>query len=225
MSNLIEQLTIWISYSDGIWDNLQLTVYPFIGITTIFVSKNVQGRNEDETVSDLVNRFAKEFNSENLRRKVIQEFRRLRENDFSSAVWRKYIVYVAPENQLEHHFSCKKTSNEDSTILAQEENRMSKSELKQQLENLNKDSEIMKFFVENKCFVCLSSYKEITDDNLHIVIPTCGHPLCCQCADNILVSDKRECPRCRGNITADSFDLMKFNADLEVDSQDQKVFL
>ena len=83
----------------------------------------------------------------------------------------------------------------------------------------------MKFFVENKCSVCLSSYKEITDDNLHIVIPTCGHPLCCQCADNILVSEKKECPRCRGNITANSFDLMKFNADLELDSQDQKVFL
>ena len=83
----------------------------------------------------------------------------------------------------------------------------------------------MKFFEDNTCSVCLSSYKEILDDNLHIVIPTCGHPLCCECADNILRRKKKECPRCRGNITADSFNLMKFNADLEMVAQEQRGFL
>ena len=134
-------------------------------------------------------------------------------------------VYEAPIDQLEPHFSCKSPSNEDSTNPAQEENRVSYSELKQKLEHLNKDSEIVKFFLVNKCCVCLSSYKEILDDNLHIVIPTCGHPLCCQCADNILVSRKKECPRCREKFSADSFNLMKFNADLQMVSEDQRVFL
>ena len=83
----------------------------------------------------------------------------------------------------------------------------------------------MTFFEDNKCSVCLSRYKEVLDENNHIVIPACGHPLCCECADNILKSTKKECPRCRGNITADSFNLMKFNADLEMEIQDREVFL
>ena len=83
----------------------------------------------------------------------------------------------------------------------------------------------MKFFEENKCSVCLSSYNEILEGKLQIVIPSCGHPLCCECANNILMGTTKECPRCRGNITADSFNLMKFNTDLQMEAQDQRVFL
>ena len=64
----------------------------------------------------------------------------------------------------------------------------------------------MKFFENNKRSVCLSNYKEILDEDLHVVVPSCGHPLCCKYADNILVSDKKECPSCRGNFTDQSFD-------------------
>ena len=70
-----------------------------------------------------------------------------------------------------------------------------------------------------------SIFKEILDEDLHIVIPTCGHPLCCKCAEVILDSVKKECPYCRGRITAQSFNLMKFNADLEIDRENQIVFL
>ena len=83
----------------------------------------------------------------------------------------------------------------------------------------------MNFFEENQCSVCLSSYKEVLDENRHIVIPNCGHPLCCECADNILKSTKKECPRCRGNITCQPFKLMKFNADLKMETQNQTMFL
>ena len=83
----------------------------------------------------------------------------------------------------------------------------------------------MKFLEDNKCSVCLNNFKKIFDDNLHIVVPSCGHPLCCECADNILKSTKKECPRCRGNTTVDDFNLMKFNADLQMETRDQRVFL
>ena len=83
----------------------------------------------------------------------------------------------------------------------------------------------MKFFEENKCSVCLSSYKEVLDENLHIVVPSCGHPLCCGCADKILLERKKQCPRCKGNISAQSFNLMKFNADLDMITKDKTVFL
>ena len=222
MSNLIEDIMISRSSSNGSWTSLCIYVAIYNSDSKIFNSVNVLDRNEDEALTDLMANFARDFSSESLRRKIIQEFLQMRQNNLNIEIG---LIQLAPEDQLEPHFSCKKTSNNDYTEQTQEENKISHSELKQKLENLNKDSEIMKFFVENKCSVCLSSYKEILDDNLHIVIPTCGHPLCCQCADNILMSEKKECPRCRGNITADSFDLMKFNADLELDSQDQNVFL
>ena len=83
----------------------------------------------------------------------------------------------------------------------------------------------MKFFEDKKCSVCLSIYKEILDEDLRIVAPSCGHPLCCKCADNILASNKKECPSCRGNIIPQSFHLMKFNEDLTVETSDQKLFL
>ena len=74
----------------------------------------------------------------------------------------------------------------------------------------------MKSFELNQCSVCLSNYKEILDDNHHIVISSCGYPLCCDCADKISVSENKEYPRRRGNITAKAFKIMKFNADLQI---------
>ena len=155
-----------------------------------------------------------------------------------------------PEDQPESHLSCKKNANEYivprliSNIFtyiiqyiyhsskSSAENEISQSEVQQKLAIVENDMkffvrfyEAMKFFEDNKCSVCLSNYKEILDDDLHIVIPYCGHPLCCKCADNILKSEKNECPRCKENVTATSFNLMKFNADLQMVTQYQRVFL
>ena len=56
------------------------------------------------------------------------------------------------------------------------------------------------------------------------MVPSCGHPLCCQCADDILLSGKKKCPQCRENVTDDSFKVMKFNTDMKVESKDQKLY-
>ena len=114
--------------------------------------------------------------------------------------------------------------NEGSSSEMHEESRVSQSELKQKLAAVVKGSEVLNFFEDKKCSVCLSNYKEILDEDLHIVVQSCGHPLCCKCADNVLQS-KKECPQCRKRITAESFSLMKFNADLKIDTCKQKVFL
>ena len=103
--------------------------------------------------------------------------------------------------------------------------KISQSELKQKIATVAKDSKVMKFFEDNKCSVRLSSYKEVLDENLHIVVPSCGHPLCCGCADNIMMSANEECPRCRGNITPDSFNLMKFNVNRCIRNMNKRVFL
>ena len=88
---------------------------------------------------------------------------------------------------------------------------------------VDKASSITKFFVENKCSVCLSNHKEILDENLYSVVPSCGYPLCFKCDDGILTSKRMKRPRCIVN--ADSFKLMKFNAELLMKTLEQKVFL
>ena len=157
--------------------------------------------------------------------KITEGFRQLRENDLDGNSEESMEISLVPQEQPEPHFSCKMNKNGYDTTQSSELNEISQSEVQQKLAIVEKENKVMTFFEDNKCSVCLSSYKEMLDDNLHIVVPSCGHPLCCACADNILKSTKKECPRCRGNITADSFSLMKFNADLQMEAQDQTVFL
>ena len=125
--------------------------------------------------------------------------------------------------KLEPHSSCR--MNTDNSMTDLQENKVSQCELKQKLTKLDKDDKTMKFFEYSKCSVYLSNYKEVFYEDLHIVVPSCGHPLCCKCADNVLVSAKIECPSCRENFTAESFDLMKFNEDSTVTSDDRRLFL
>ena len=123
------------------------------------------------------------------------------------------------------HYSCKMDQNVNHNAESTQENSVSQFELKEKLSVFDNKSEVFKFFKENKCPVCISNYKEILDEDLHIVIPSCGHPLCCKCADNILASENKECPQCRENLTVNSFNLMNFNADLEILTKNQKLFL
>ena len=115
--------------------------------------------------------------------------------------------------------------NKDSVPKSVGDNEISHSDMKQKLATVDKVSTVLKFFEGKKCSVCLSNYKEILDEDLHIVIPTCGHPLCRKCADNFVESSRVEFPQCRGRITADSFNLLKFNADLKIDTKNQNLFL
>ena len=190
-----------------------------------FNSVNEPDTNEDEGLSDLLDDFVRKFNSEHLRSRILEGFQQLRESDFSGNSLESTEISVVPDKPLEPHLSCKKNQKEHVKTERSVENEITQSKLQQTLAVLDKDSSIMKFFELNKCSVCLSKYIEILDNSFHIVIPSCGHPLCCACADNILKSTKKECPRCRGNITADSFNVMKFNDDLQIEAQDQTVFL
>ena len=217
MSNL--EVEISRSSINGHYDSLWINIrdgddYDEAGIGACYDVDEPEDQAVDRTFDLIVEHHYSQYltgiNVEQLRLKVVEGFRQLRENDLSGN----------SEESMEIILEPKDTANE-----ASEESEISQSELQQKLAIVEKDSKVMKYFEDNKCSVCLSSYKEVLDNNRQIVIPPCGHPLCCECADNILVSVKKECPRCRGNITADSFNLMKFNADLEMKTGDQKVFL
>ena len=186
---------------------------------------NPNGSEETATISFLDNvvdvslfRYLRNINLDQMRSDVLQGFNQMRENDLSGNTRETMEISLVSEYPLEPHFSCKQNK-----IQSSNENEILQSEVQQKLATVAKDSKVMTFFEDNKCSVCLSSYKEILDNDLHIIVPFCGHPLCCECARNILMSQKKECPRCRGKITAESFSLMKFNAQLEMETQ--RVFL
>ena len=236
MPPLVEKVEIKRISQNGRWRKLAMYYVDYDYLTGFERStkngKKTNRNEEDATVSLLDNfergftsyrclYFLRNINLDQLRSDVLQGFHqlRLRENDLSS---NSYYSQDTMEISLvaECYLSCKKNKTQSSG-----ENRILQSEIQQKLATVGKDSKVMKFFEDNKCCVCLSTYKEILDNDLHIVVPSCGHPLCCECAYNILASEKKECPRCRGNLTAKSFNLMKFNADLGVETQDQRVFL
>ena len=114
MSNSIKTIVIKrCSYNDN-WEKLHIFVKMFNGEMKLFDSENEPDRSEDEALSDLMDNFAREFNSENFRRKIIHEFRQMRGPDYSGdytvlpggALHRHCIIYDASE---EPHFSCKMT--------------------------------------------------------------------------------------------------------------------
>ena len=232
MSNSINEIRIYRYSIDHHYEWLFIEIADGDDVTDNVGVDYATNNNEDEAVIQVFDEFVEHFqlnylpntSLEQLKLNIIQGFDQLRQNDLSGNSLETMIVDL-PQEQLELHFSCKMGNNEAFNTQESGENNISQSGLKQKLSNVEKDGRVLKFFEDNKCSVCLSSYKEILDDNLHIVIPTCGHPLCCQCADNILVKGKKECPRCRGKLTADSFNLMKFNTDLRMVTQDQRVFL
>ena len=156
---------------------------------------------------------------------IVEAISQMKENDPGDGSTQIKEIVVPPIEKLKPHSLCKMNQNVAPNVQVLPENGISQSELKLRLATLNKDSEVLKFFEDKTCPVCLSNYKEILDEDLHIVIPTCGHPLCCKCAEVILDSVKKECPQCRESITVQSFNLMKFNADLEIDRENQIVFL
>ena len=228
MSNSAKKVEIKRISKNGHWDELVLMhCLGFDGWNFGKFTRNVENRNEEDATVYLLDIFVRSYspsqylrniNLDQMRADVLQGFHQLRENDLSGNSRDTMEISLVAKKPLELHFSCKQNKTQSSG-----ESEILQSEVQQKLATVDKDSKVMKFFEDNKCSVCLSSYKETLDNDLHIVVPSCGHPLCCKCAYNILVCEKKECPRCRGKLTAKSFSLMKFNADLEMETQ--RVFL
>ena len=232
----VEKIEISRVSRNGEWQTIRLMVFTVNNSNNMAfyaVNRPDETENEDEALLKLFCEIITQgFDLRHSKSQVIEGYNLLRENDLSGN------SHDSIEILAVNYQSCKKNNDGDTTLKASEKNNViSQSEVKQKLATIIKDSKpisrrlsrILKrkvlFFENKKCSVCLSSYKEILDENLHIVVPRCGHPLCCKCADNILKS--RKCPQCRGYIPSyGSFNRMKFNADLKIVTKIyQKVFL
>ena len=226
MNYIVEKVEVSRFSRDGVWHQINFTVYTdtFDPHPSWVADNNFPQNNEDEVISQLCDIIEVQFGLGRLRPEVVQAFNHMREFDLGGNFQQWYKIPVLPEKPKAHQ-SCKLNDEQTGILEDCHVNELFQSQVKEKLANVNKDSKVVKFFEDKKCSVCLSSYKKILNDNLHIVVPTCGHPLCCKCADNILVSEKKDCPQCRRNITADSFNLMRFYADLEIVTHDQRIFL
>ena len=220
MSHSIEEIYLLRCVSNGQYDYLILRVKSNNNFACINSGRS-SGLSEEEAVNTIANVFVNDYKSEYYKEKIIEGFEQLRLRNVTNILSDDMEIPVLP---FEPHYSCK-MKTVDSSTTDRQKNEVSQCELKQKLTEVDKDSKVVKFFEDKKCSVCLSNYKEIVDEDLHVVVPSCGHPLCCKCADNILASEKKECPQCRGNFTAQAFDLMEFNENLTVKYNDQKIFL
>ena len=232
ISVVTEDLVIKRSRSNGYYVSLKIKMSDEYGGLIGRMIDDTNINNEDEAIVELFDDFVELYLDyltshcvDELRLKVIEGLHEMQVNDMNGNSNDHIKIHVVKNAQIESHLSCTKNQNEEDTSKSSGESEISQFEVQQKLAIVDKTNKVLTFFEDNKCSVCLSSYKEILVENVHIVIPSCGHPLCCKCADNILNSEKKVCPRCRGNVTADSFNLMKFNDDLGIKTQDSKVFL
>ena len=123
----------------------------------------------------------------------------------------------------ETHLSCRKSNKVNKT--SKLDKSISQRDLKNKLGKISLSRKVEKFFTDNSCSVCASTFRDILDDSLHIVVSSCKHVICCKCADVILSNGNPVCPQCRRKLSPESFELMMFNNKLEQDFGNQKVFL
>ena len=210
MSSFVEKLNIKRNCKDDAWLLLSIRYY-LNEMWHLSTKLNCSNQNEDEELSSLVDDFVIKTGSQKLRDDIVEGFRQLRKNNQDSTELKIC---------LPTHTSCRKNNKENFRVLAG--NEVSQYDLKGKLTSLDKNAIALKFFEKNNCLVCLSNYKENLDEDLHIVVPNFGHPLCCKCADE--VSESGKCPQCRGNIETYSFELLRINSDLEVVLENQRIF-
>ena len=225
MCLVTKSIQIRRSNQRGVWSELAVIIKTIPGCL-VFDEFNRSNRNEEQALSNLMDKMCSYLvgieEIIQFREKIVRGFSYLRVRGMNGNRQRSLIIYGKPKGP---HFTCKQNKSKKHTVQAAEKDEHAQSELKVKLVNFDENSKIMKFFVENVCAVCLSNYNEILNEDLHIVIPSCGHPLYCKCADGILSMAKKKCPRCKININSDSFSLVKFNTELEMVTQGQEIFL
>ena len=127
---------------------------------------------------------------------------------------------------LRKHMSCWETYGKEKGPFTRnftKKNGIHSSCIKHTLENFEANSPAITFFTENSCPVCMASYKEIIEEDHHIVIPPCGHPVCCKCCDEIL-RNNGQCSRCRDGFDIGKFDTMVYDLNLQQIPHIGKIF-
>ena len=149
----------------------------------------------------------------------------LRQNNVNDLFWHKAVDRNLSSDVFRTHISCFNRKINSGVITRQdaEKNGIVNSDVKQHFKRFGEKSSVMKFFYEKRCEVCFDSYQEVLKEYRHIVIPSCGHPLCCHCRDENLRT-KPQCPFCNAKLNKYEFLVMKFDMNLQVLPQERQIF-
>ena len=209
---------------DGAWCVLEISLFFCHKVAwSIFDNSYHITKVESEAVKEVVTEFVKHFPTlECFTARIEEEFRLMQEYDISDELCAP-VILSAEQVSLITHVSCKgevggrkKVDGEKPvTRRGTRDNGIPQNNIKYLLKSLDEGSKVLKFFKENECPVCISTYQDIIQNDLHIlVLDLCHHPICCSCLDNIRkINKKPECPCCRKMYSTAS--LMKFGADLK----------
>ena len=159
MSNLVRKVIIERTSRDGHWSCLQ--------IKYVVSNREVEGVvihdcwkcNIDDAFTLVLNvfmrrssKYLQNINLDKLKYDILLRFYQMEEIELNCNTCVQKILFLVPES----HVSCKTNGNEDSAILTSGKNEICQPEVQQKLSTVDNDSEVMKFFEDNKCSVCLS---------------------------------------------------------------------
>ena len=131
-------------------------------------------------------------------------------------------------DQFENHISCCNKIDTSGAVTRQnaKNNGIPNYDMKHHFKQFGAEKSVMDFFTENKCSDCRASYNEILEEDQHIVIPQCGHPICCKCCDETL-RIKPNCPLGREDMDIwkkGEFVVMKFDTNLQLLPQERRIY-
>ena len=132
------------------------------------------------------------------------------------------------KNQLQNHICCNGEIDKSGVVTRKDVklNGIPNCDMKYHFKRFDKTSHSMGYFNNNKCPVCMATYKEILENDRHIVIPKCGHPICCKCCDETL-RIKPNCPLGREDMDIwkkGEFVVMKFDTNLQPLPQERRIY-
>ena len=192
--------------------------------------ESYEGQYEHEDENDLTRNIIDEFETfypglSFLSEKIIEALNSSREQFLMDGRKNYYLAveHDVSNDQLQNHMCCWKKIDKTVTRKYTRMNGVPNCDMKHHFKRFDNTSKSMEYFNNKKCPVCMASYKEILEDDQHVVIPQCGHPICCKCCDESL-RNKPDCPLCREEMDIDKFDVMKFDINLQLVPQERRIY-
>ena len=127
---------------------------------------------------------------------------------------------------LQKHLSCwHRSASGAVTRQHTKKNGVPNCDLKHHFKRLDGSKAVMDFFNKNQCPVCMASYKEILQNDQHIIVQLCGHQVCCNCCDEILRTNQNpKCPMCREGMDENELNVMMFDINLQVLPEGRRIY-
>ena len=188
-------------------------------------------KTETAAVKSLISRLESLFPIiPNLEKRIEEKYKELMEMDWDSNQnadqedMQQVLTFTQAQADQMTHLSCGFHSEKNYKLRVTRANTetvgLPQYDLKHRIQNLDINSRAFKFFNKNTCCICLETFKEVLDDERHLVVTSCNHVICCACLDSILKQkDIPLCPMCKSELDPFVIDLVFLDIDLTVNEE------